>query len=422
MAVRKTMITGLRVDKQCTLNKKFGRFLFIGVVFIATVLTSSVATFGEIQDKEPVVTTKEAAIRLADEKTASLFPILSVPILNLKVKIIDRKFCLVDKTNEDKLVYQYRVDPAQHVIFPIHTVGPRLLPSLYCLDDKGNLYVFSYSNNSDDGILRGRVMRIESPFVVRSVLFKEESIEYPLEWRNTVARVFTNLYFRDGSKPLSDETIKRLKSITVETDVNDPEVERKDLLKLCTQVVELLNARLLSWTDSLYEATNGRKERVFAKILLRPQELALANEVRVLQKQKQSDERYRGKLYLLNRLLMDRLIEYDDGFESDGAADYGAYFDSKISWDILARKKPSYVSAPEITNLERQVFEALKDCSSPTRSTDRATLECRSDGRLVFSVSSTVYGSPTDLILTKLILKAETGHVIQVGSEKQSSD
>jgi len=219
---------------------------------------------------------------------------------NLDVEVAGAQVFLVDITQGRKRVYEYR----QRLYTPME-MG--LHQTKTYLDPDGNLYVLradrSYSKQSPNVFLR-----LESPIVPVSPAYRLADIAFPTLIRSYMGRLDEGLHFRNGSHLFGATTIRNLNAVLIEEDVNDPDVEQRSLRKLGNDITGYLNPRIASWTDSLYEVLDTKNTRLFARIKLRPQEVALANDVRTMQAAGRKDDEYARKLQMSNRLLLDRLL------------------------------------------------------------------------------------------------------------------
>jgi len=266
-------------------------------------------------------------------------PIIGAPLITKQRKDIDvemefvtgqgeadsYRFYLVDCTNNRQRIYEYRY------------VTGFTKPDRYCLDEKGRLIVL-WRMAGGASVNLGCY---KSPLEPQPLSFSEA--DYGNNWDSLMnsVRFMADLgqyTFRDGGHLVGQETINSLNAMKCETDENDQSVLQNCTKKLRQAIVEALNDRLLAWQDSLFELTDGHGGgRVFAGIKLRPQELALAMEVRVLQKQKKTGgEEYKKKLLTLNRELFTRLCECSGRPTSNT---YKNYIREPAEWDILARQR-----------------------------------------------------------------------------------
>lgn len=227
-------------------------------------------------------------------------PILSISRRNLEAEDDGRYIYLVDTSQGRKRVYQYRnrlVDRSS-----------LFANKKYYLDPDGQLFLLRTGLNLGDG-KSNTFACIASPLTPTSPAYESSDIVFPLMTRgDLVTMAEENVHFRDGSRPFGEATLRNLKAVPISKDVNEPEVEQRSVDRLSQEVATYLNARMLSWTDSLYELLNKGNARVFREIKLRPQDLALALEVRDMQNRGEKGDEYFRKLQRANRQILDYLL------------------------------------------------------------------------------------------------------------------
>lgn len=248
---------------------------------------------------EPAAPKTPATSAATPSRTLLESPLLNAKRENLEVELCSSFFCLVDASQNRKRVFQFR-----YCTFDISDPGASDVKTY--LDAVGNLFVLKAAMSWQDA--PSTFICFWSPLEPLSPAYRMADITIPELTRSAMANMDSALTFRDGSHPFGSKTIEDLQSIRISQDVNDEEATQRDIRRLSEEIAKYLNARLLSWTDSLYEIQKSGGERIFEKIKLRPQEVNLAKEVRAMQESGKSGEDYTRKLQRLNRYLLDWLL------------------------------------------------------------------------------------------------------------------